>query len=89
MASARFTQVAFNHWCYHQDPPTSTWDDAKVDAYSGPPRNYVTDDEGEAIKATDGIISSSWYDYQHALGVAGIDMPPDPNYSQFAAIEGT
>lgn len=84
MASTRFAPVADNHYAYVHDA-VGNWNDAKVDVYSGPPRNWITDDEGEAIKATDGEIGPAWYDTQHANGVAGADMPIDPNYGDYMA----
>lgn len=86
MASIRFAPVADNHYAFMHDG-TGTWNDAKVDQYSGPPRNWVTDDEGEAIKATDGEIGPAWYDEQRALGVAGADMPVDPNHGLYLAAQ--
>lgn len=84
MASIRFSIVANGHYNFVHDG-IGIWTEARVDQYSGSPRNYVTDDEGEAIKATDGEISPNWYDYQHGLGVAGGDMPADPNYGLLLA----
>lgn len=88
MASSRFDQVAYLHYQNLLDPPASNWTAAKVDTYSGPPRNYVTQDEGEAIVALAGQITSEWYDTQHAIPVAGADMPADPNWAGvLAALE--
>lgn len=84
MASTRFAPVADNHYAYMHDG-VGSWDDAKVDLYSVPPRKWITPDEAAAVKALDGAITPGWYDNQHGLGVAGADMPADPNYGLYLA----
>lgn len=87
MASTRFGAAALNHkkWC--DDPTASTWDPPKVRRVVTWPYNWITADEAEAIIATEGVITASWYDQQHAVPVAGTDMEPDPNYGVLAVGE--